>query len=147
MTESTSPADADAALTTARSALAAARRPRPVPAWRPPVTGVLFAAGFGCLALYDAHPHTWAYLLGAALCLAIFLALTIASSRAGGITPWPAGSARERARRQSAVALPIVAGGIAWTFLGFPGFIGVFGAGLGILTWVQMASARKGTAA
>lgn len=38
-------------------------------------------------------------------------------------------------------------GGIAWAFLGFPGFIGVFGAGLGILTWVQMASARKGTAA
>jgi hypothetical protein len=144
MTEPISPTGADAALTAARSAFSAARAARRVPVWHPPAAGLLFAAGFGGLALFDAHPGSWGYLVAGFGCLVAFLVLSVASSRAGGVALWPTGDTRGRALRQSAVLIPLVAAGAAAVFLGFPGFLGVFGIGLGALSWIQLAQARRG---
>jgi hypothetical protein len=144
MTERMPPSEADAAFTAAHSAFSAARAARRVPAWHPPTAGLLFAAGFGGLALFDARPDAWAYLVGGLACLIAFLVLSVASSRAGGVALWPTGDARGRALKQSVALIPLAAAGVATVFLGFPGFLAVFGLGLGALTWIQLAQARKG---
>ncbi|MEV6023788.1 hypothetical protein [Streptomyces sp. NPDC052036] len=144
MTEPMPPLEADTALTAARSAVSAARAARRVPVWHPPAAGLLFAAGFGGLALFDAHPDAWAYLVGGLVCLIAFLVLSVVSSRAGGVALWPTGDTRGRALRQSVALIPLAAAGVATVFLGFPAFLTVFGLGLGALTWIQMAQARKG---
>lgn len=144
MTDPTSPTAAHAALTTARRAYTAARGARRVPAWHPPAAGVLFAAGFGGLALFDAYPGDRMYLVAGLGCLIAFLVLSVVSSRAGGVALWPAGSVRDRTLRQSAVLVPVAAAGVAAVFFGFPWFVAVFGIGLGALTWIRMAQARKG---
>jgi hypothetical protein len=144
MTDPLSPTGADAALTAARSAFSAARAARRVPVWHPPAAGLLFAAGFGGLALFDAHPGAWGYLMAGFGSLLAFLVLHVASSRAGGVALWPAGDTRTRALRQSALLIPLAAAGAAALFLGFPGFLAVFGIGLGALTWIQLAQARAG---
>ncbi|MFF4356320.1 hypothetical protein [Streptomyces sp. NPDC001604] len=147
MTEPISPTGADAALTAARSAFSAARAARRVPAWHPPAAGLLFAAGFGGLALFDAHPGAWGYLAAGFGCLAAFLVLSVASSRSGGVALWPTGQMRGRVLRQSAVLAPLAAAGAAALFLGFPAFLAVFGIGLGALSWIQLAQARRGQSA
>ncbi|MFR0358374.1 hypothetical protein [Streptomyces sediminimaris] len=142
MTDPLRPTAADAALTAARGAFSAARAARRVPAWHPPAAGLLFAAGFGGLALFDAYPGAWGYLAAGLACLIAFLVLSVASSRAGGVALWPAGDTRTRALRQSALLIPLAAAGAATLFLGFPGFLAGFGVGLGALTWIQLAQAR-----
>ncbi|QNP71599.1 hypothetical protein IAG44_20640 [Streptomyces roseirectus] len=137
------PAAAQAALTGAHAARAAARtaRARRIPAWHPPVAGLLFAAGFTGLALYTDSRHV-VTLAASLVCLLAFLALFGVHARAGGVVLRPTGTPRERWLRQSP-ALISTALAVATAFLITPSAaLAVFGVAQGALTWLQLHRER-----
>jgi hypothetical protein len=116
---------------------------RPIPRWLPPVGGLLFALGFVGLGV-SATWRSWGYLVAALACLTSFLAVVVYASRAGGITPWPSGSYRQRAVRQLPAVVVLLAGAVAAFPFGVTGFTVVVGVGLGAVAWAQLARARGG---
>lgn len=134
-------------LTIAEQARGAARGPRPVPGFLPPVAGLLVAGGFAWFAVAVHHAGQWIYPATGVSCLVVFLVLAVLSSRAGGIVSRPHGSPSRRTTAQLlAASLPFVLGGIAAIFFGLAGWLAGFGVGLGVVACAQLDRARRGDA-
>ncbi|WP_327286322.1 MULTISPECIES: hypothetical protein [unclassified Streptomyces] len=141
------PDEANSALTVAGSARRAARAPRPMPSWLPPVAGLLLAGGFVNFGLAYEYRDEPAFVAAAVICLVLALLAVASTVRAGGVVPAPAGTPRERTLRQLPALLPFVAGGVGALFAGVVGCLAVAGLGLGALAWLQLARLRNGAAA
>lgn len=139
-----SPGDAVAALVAARRAKSAATGTRPVPGWFPPLAGLVFAAGSVSLAEYSEHSDLPVLLALAGGCFVAFLVSVAAASRAGGVAPAPAGTARQRWVRQLLGLLPLVAGALAAVPFGVAGCVAVAGTGLGLVAGIQLDRSRRG---
>lgn len=141
------PADAEAALATARAARSAAQEARSIPPWHAPVSGLLLAATFTGLAVTSAHPDSWVWLnLVFGACALGFLALNVATTRAGGILLWPTLTLKERWLRQVPFLVASALAYLVGQFLGLPAGLAVFGVVGGALVWYQTEQRRKSIA-